>query len=104
MTKRWCATIAMIGLLARVGHAQELRGVVRDSATQRPIAGAVLVLMDSSGTTLGRNITNDRGIYRISLSPRIRRMQVLHIGYRPRNLRTPAIDSGMPSRSRSAQR
>src|SRR5437868_3302996 len=85
----------MIGFLARVGPAQELRGVVRDSATRRPIAGAVLVLLDSAGSTLGRNITNDRGVYRISLSPIIRRMQVLHIGYRPRALRVPAIDTGV---------
>jgi hypothetical protein len=85
----------MIGFLARFGQAQELRGVVRDSASRRPIAGAVLVLMDSSGATLGRNITNDRGAYRIALSPRIRRMQVLRIGFRPRDLRVPTIDTGV---------
>lgn len=73
--------------------AQLLRGTVRDSATNAPIPGAVIVLLDSSGTSLGRNITNDRGQYSIALHPAMRRIQVLRIGFRPRTMRIPdAVD------------
>src|SRR4029077_20582217 len=63
--------------------AHQLRGVVRDSASGLPIPGAVLVLLDSSGNALGRNITNERGQYVIVLSSAVRRVQVLRIGFRP---------------------
>ena len=73
--------------------AQLLRGSVRDSASNGPIAGAVLVLLDSNGTSLGRNITNERGEYSIALHPEMRRIQVLRIGFRPRILAIPnAVD------------
>lgn len=75
--------------------AQLLRGSVRDSATNAPIAGAVLVLLDSSGASLGRNITNERGDYTIALHPAMRRVQVLRIGFRPRTLRIPTAVDGV---------
>ena len=93
MARRWCGTIAVIGLLARGAQAQELRGVVRDSATSQPIPAAVLMLLDASGTTLGRNITNERGEFRIVLSPAIARLRVVRIGFRPRELPVPTTAS-----------
>lgn len=75
--------VAIISLSHAAG-AQELRGTVTDSATRLPIPGAVLLLLDSAGATLARNITNQRGEYRIAASPRMRRMQVLRLGFRPR--------------------
>ncbi|HEY9230293.1 MAG TPA: carboxypeptidase-like regulatory domain-containing protein [Gemmatimonadaceae bacterium] len=68
-------------------HAQVLRGTVTDSASRRPISSAVLTLLDSSGTVLGRNITNERGEYAIALSSAIQRVRVQRIGYRPRDVR-----------------
>src|SRR5690349_15997847 len=89
--------IAALLLLAtaaiRALPAQILRGTVRDSASNAPIPGAVLVLLDSSGASLGRNITNERGQYTIALHPAMRRVQVLRIGFRPRTVRIPdAVD------------
>ena len=87
--------IALIALSASIAGAQELRGVVRDSVTGTPIAGAVLVLMDSSGGALGRNITNERGEYRLAMSAFIRRMRILRIGYRPRIVELPVVSGGV---------
>lgn len=75
--------------------AQELRGVVRDSASAQPLPGAVLVLLDSTGRVLGRNITNERGAYRIALSPGVRRLRVQRIGFRPREVSVPAVALGI---------
>jgi hypothetical protein len=74
--------------------AQQLRGTVRDSASRAPIPGAVLILFDSSGKTLERNITNDRGEYTLPLPAEARRVQVLRIGFRPQTNRVPAIVDG----------
>jgi hypothetical protein len=75
--------------------AQILRGSVRDSASRAPIPGAVIVLLDSGGASLGRNITNERGDYTIALHPAMRRIQVLRIGFRPRTLRIPEAVDGI---------
>src|SRR5207249_11816663 len=53
-----------------------------------------LLLLDSAGKTIGRNITNDRGLYRIALAPEIRRMRVLRLGFRPREVRVPPTAVG----------
>jgi hypothetical protein len=69
--------------------AQELHGTVRDSASRQPIAGVVLMLLDTSGSVLGRNITNERGEYRLVLSDRTQRVRAVRIGFRPKEIPTP---------------
>ena len=76
-------------------HAQELRGVVRDSMSRQPIAGAVILLRDSTGATLGRNITNERGAYRVALSPGMTRVHLQRIGFRPRDATIPRPEGGV---------
>lgn len=83
------ATLLLFAARERV-RAQELRGIVVDSTSRRPIAGAVLVVLDSSGSTLARNITNERGSYRVELPPGAQRLHALRIGYRVRDIRLPA--------------
>src|SRR5689334_11258010 len=95
MTRRWCTALAMIGLLTQAGRAQDLRGTVRDSASNQPIPAAVLMLLDASGATLGRNITNERGEFRIALSAGIARIRVVRIGFRPREVPVPATTGGV---------
>ena len=75
--------------------AQQLRGTVRDSASRAPIPSAVLIVFDSSGKTLERNITNDRGEYSLPLPAEARRVQVLRIGFRPQTNRVPAVVDGV---------
>jgi len=75
-------------------QAQTLRGVVRDSSTQRPVTGAVLIVFDSSGRVLARNITDERGAYAISLGGGARRMRLQRIGFRPRDVSVAPIATG----------
>ena len=74
--------------------AQELHGIVVDSASRRPIASAVLVLTDETGTARGRTITNDRGFYRLPPHPDARSVRVLRLGFRARELRIPSPTDG----------
>ena len=69
--------------LPRAARAQEARGTVRDSASQQPIPGAVISLLDASGATLGRNITNDQGRYDVVLPGSATQLRFVRIGFRP---------------------
>lgn len=88
--------IAVILLLASLGAAaeaqqpaQSLRGTVRDSASGQPILGAVILLRDSAGTTVARTLTGALGRYQIVASRRAKDMQLLRIGFRPREIALP---------------
>ncbi len=91
---RLLGAISLLLTLGQLLLAQELRGTVRDSASKQPIPAAVLVLLDASGTALGRNITNERGEFRIALSPSIARIRVVRIGFRPREVSVPNTRAG----------
>lgn len=80
-------------LFAAPISAQVLRGTVRDSASRAPIPGAVVVFLDSAGSSIGRNITNEQGRFTIALHPAMRRLQVLRIGFRPRTVGIPESTS-----------
>ena len=84
--------LALIALvLSRALGAQELRGTVREATTRGVVPGAVLLLLDSAGVTRARNITDERGSYRIAAAAWMRRMRVIHIGFRPREIDLPPI-------------
>jgi hypothetical protein len=86
---------ALLLLSAEAICAQQLRGIVVDSASRSPIPGAVLLLLDATGATLGRNITNELGQYTIALSSGMQQVRVLRIGFRPRVARIPAVVGGI---------
>lgn len=82
--------IAVVVITSRVTIGQELRGTVLDSASRQSIPGSVLMLLNATGAVLGRNITNERGEYRVALTGEMRRVRFVRIGYRPRELPIPA--------------
>jgi len=84
------AVLVVTALCARRVAAQELRGNVRDSVSHQPIAGAVLMLLDSSGVVLGRRITDETGHYVIALPGTARWARMVRIGFQPREMRVPA--------------
>ncbi|HEY7394689.1 MAG TPA: carboxypeptidase-like regulatory domain-containing protein, partial [Gemmatimonadaceae bacterium] len=88
----FCA--AMLGLATPLA-AQQVRGTVTDSLSRRPIPGAVLILRDSSGATLGRNITNERGEFVLAGIAQARTLHVQRIGFRPRDLVIPPAVNGV---------
>lgn len=85
------ATSLLVGSLslATSAAAQGIAGVVRDSVTGRPISSAVLTLLDSSGAPVTRNLTNERGEYRILLIGAGRSLRVVRIGFEPWELAVP---------------
>ena len=90
MTRRdlWslmACVVPMLMLPERVS-AQDIRGIVRDSASRAPIPGAVIEMLDAQGSALGRAITNERGQYRVVLPSSGRRLRVLRMGFRPQSL------------------
>lgn len=76
-------------MLAQSMTAQTVRGVVRDSASHQPIPAVVVLLLDSSGVVLSRNITDERGQYRIVFKSNARSARVIRIGFRPRDVPLP---------------
>ena len=83
------AVMAAIAPRPMVG--QELRGVVRDSASRLPIPGAVVTLQDSASQPLARTTTSERGEFRIALlnHDAVRRIRVVRLGFRPISTRLP---------------
>jgi Carboxypeptidase regulatory-like domain len=79
-----CAVLFGISLASSdTAFGQEVRGTVREIGNRQPIAGAVVVLLDSSSKTLGRNITDERGRYRVVVSTATTQLRFLRIGFRP---------------------
>jgi hypothetical protein len=70
--------------VARSAIAQFVHGTVTDSVARQRVEGAVLMLLDASGTALGRTISNERGEYRLVIRHGARAMRVLRIGFRAR--------------------
>ncbi len=63
--------------------AQHVRGVVRDSAAQQPIGGAVVWVSDSAGHFLARAIADDAGRYSVMRLDGSAVLHVVRIGYHP---------------------
>jgi hypothetical protein len=62
---------------------QSVHGIVRDSTSAQPLAGAVVGLLDASGTALIRIVTNERGQYRLPRPGAANHVRVVRIGFRP---------------------
>lgn len=80
------ALLVLLGGTTTVADAQQLRGVVRDSATQTPLPGVVITLMNASGGTLARAISNERGAYVIGPTDGAVSVGAIRIGFRPRRV------------------
>ncbi|HEY4304863.1 MAG TPA: carboxypeptidase regulatory-like domain-containing protein [Gemmatimonadaceae bacterium] len=70
-------------LMASRASAQQMRGVVHDSAAGAPLAGAVVTALDSAGRNGARTISGSDGRFAIIIGPSTTRLRVLRIGYRP---------------------
>ena len=71
----------------------EIRGVVRDSATGQPVAGAVVMALDAIGNTLARTITGERGQYRLSRPSNTLLVRALRLGFRQTTERLPLVNA-----------
>jgi carboxypeptidase family protein len=73
-------------LSAARAAAQTVRGVVADSALNEPVSGAVVTLLDSAGRLASRTITGSSGRFALPVVGHVRRLRVIRIGYRPKDL------------------
>jgi hypothetical protein len=81
---------ALIALsLPAIAGSQQVTGVVRDSSSRAPIAGAVVSVMDASGVTLRRAITDASGRWSLAAVDRPARIHVIKIGFRPADVAVP---------------
>lgn len=86
------ATIVAAMMLASVSSTaitQQVRGVIRDSATASVLPGAVASLFDAANKPIARTIADQQGRYRLTAPESAVRLQILRIGYRPREIRLP---------------
>ena len=82
--------------LGRATHAQQLRGVVRDSASGLPLPGAVVTLLDSAGALAARTMTNERGQFHATLLGNgVRAVRLVRLGFRPAVAQLPAPNDGV---------
>ena len=79
------ALLALVATAPRLG-AQQLRGVVRDSARAAPLPGAVVTILDSTGAAVARVISDAAGRFVVTTPARSARLRAVRIGYRPRDL------------------
>jgi len=66
-------------------------GTVRDGITDAPISGAVVTLLDADRVMQRRTVTGTRGEYRLERTVHSTRMQLLRLGYRPREILLPSV-------------
>jgi len=69
--------------------AQTLSGVVREVSNARAVAGAVIELVDSSGLSIVRVITNADGSYRVGLRGPYVAVVAKRLGFRPSRISVP---------------
>ena len=88
--------MAMLALsLGRVIHAQQLRGVVRDSTSGLPIPGVVVSLLDAANTAAARTMTDERGQFQATvLGNAIRSLRLVRLGFRPVTIAVPSSGNG----------
>lgn len=61
----------------------DIRGTVTDSVSRAPVAGAVIMLLDNTGTMLARTMASERGAYRLLRLPEATELRVVRLGFAP---------------------
>jgi hypothetical protein len=90
--RRLIHALLLIAGCATVVQAQ-LRGVVRDSTSGAPLAGAIVTVLDSAARVGARSLTRADGQFAVTTTPASRRLRVVRIGYRPVDLPIPAMQA-----------
>ena len=86
--------LVAVAAAAHVAAAQSLTGTVRDSVNHASVPGVIVILLDSAGGTVSRNLTNERGGYRVLIGAAARTVRFVRIGFQPRELAIPPRRGG----------
>lgn len=92
------AATSALAALASPGAAQTMRGRVLDDQDDRPVATALVRLVDASGDERAITVADSSGAYRISApEPGVYRLVAERLGYDP--FETPLLEAGDPDGS-----
>jgi hypothetical protein len=83
------AAILVVACASQNLAAQQVRGIVRDSAAAAPLPGAVVSIVDSAGNAIARTIADGAGRFTLSRGPHAATLHVIRIGYQPRDVAIP---------------
>lgn len=80
-------------LLFAIGRAegQRVSGIVRDSASSLPVAGAVVSVLDSSRQTIVRALSDGMGRYSLPLAANAAQLRVVRLGFLPKVVTLPRV-------------
>lgn len=86
--RRWCGVLTVmslgLGAVPDRARAQALSGQVADSATARPVIGALLTLLDASGRSVAQGVSGPSGRFTLSApAPGRYRLRIARIGFAP---------------------
>lgn len=88
------AMTILLGVTITYGQTKDIRGLVLDKEDNSPIAGVIVQVVDSAGTTYQYAITNDKGEYYIKCnSSEAERLRFQCMGYSPREMTIPGKQS-----------
>jgi len=88
---RHSTTVALLlGVCTSGLTAQQVRGVVRDSASALPIAGVTVLLLDSARNFTEGTVGDDRGRFVLPLAPASALIRFTHPGFRELEVRVAA--------------
>ncbi|HVZ49492.1 MAG TPA: carboxypeptidase-like regulatory domain-containing protein [Gemmatimonadaceae bacterium] len=85
------AVAAAVAGSAAQGQSTVLRGTVVEAGGRRPIPGAVVAVLDSSGAVQTRTIADETGTWSAPLPAGAARVRVIRIGFRPNEAAIPAV-------------
>ena len=75
-------------------HGQQIRGVVRDATSHLPVAGAVIVALTASDSTLARSLSGRLGAFSLTVTGNAAtRLRVIRIGFQPTSIDLHRADS-----------
>ncbi len=82
------AFVVVLLAAARALHAQEIRGVVRDSASRKPIDGAAVSVVSAVDSTLATTRTDAGGAFTLSVAttPDRTHLRITKLGFTPRDV------------------
>lgn len=85
----WLLASGLLAIRPTPLSAQQVRGSVHDSTARTPIPGVVVTVLDSVGGSMGRAITDAAGRFTAPAPLTAKRLRLMRIGYRPRDLAIP---------------
>ncbi len=89
VTRVLTRTVVLLVGCAAAARAQRLTGTVDNATTPLPLTSAVVSLLDASGQTVSRTVTDRQGKFILPVSASVRRIRVIHIGFLPQDIALP---------------